>query len=68
MYRVYVTGLDNLPYSFDYDDLVDSLDAVASYRKQGYTFVIMVSENPNCVSLTGATGVDAKDYEWKKRR
>jgi hypothetical protein len=68
MYRVYFTGLDNLPYAVDYDNLIESLDAVAFYRNEGYTFVTMVSENPDCVSLTGANGMDAKDYEWKKRR
>lgn len=68
MYRVYATGFDNLPFSVDYDELVEALNAVAMFRNQGYSFVIMVSENLNCVSLTGATGMDAKDYEWKKRR
>jgi hypothetical protein len=68
MYRVYFTGLDNLPYAVDYDNLIESLDAVAFYRNEGYTFVTMVSENPDCVSLIGATGMDADDYEWKKRR
>lgn len=68
MYKVYVTGLDNLPYSFDYDELVDALNSVAMFRNKGYSFVIMASENPNCVSLTGATGMNVEDYEWKKRR
>ena len=68
MYRVYFTGLDNLPYAVDYEVLTEALDAVAFYRKDGYSFVTMVSENPNCVSLIGATGMDADDYEWKKRR
>ena len=68
MYRVYFTGLDNLPYAVDYDNLIESLDAVAFYRNEGNTFVIMASENPDCVSLTGATGMKAEDYEWKKRR
>lgn len=69
MYKVYATEpVSQAIYAWDYVDLVDSLNAVAFYREQGYTFVTMVSENPNCVSLIGATGMDADDYEWKKRR
>ena len=69
MYKVYATEpVSQAICAWDYENLVDSLDAVAEFRNQGYTFVIMVSENPNCVSLTGATGMDADDYEWKKRR
>lgn len=69
MYKVYVTEpVSQAIYAFDYTNLIESLEEVARFRKEGYTFVTMVSENPDCVSLTGATGMDAKDYEWKKRR
>lgn len=69
MYKVYATeSVSQAVYAFDYEDLVESLDAVAQLRSEGYSFVTMVSENPDCVSLIGANGMDAKDYEWKKRR
>lgn len=39
-----------------------------SLRDRGCRFVIMASEVEGNVTKMGAAGMDAKDYEWKKRR
>jgi hypothetical protein len=74
MFRVYITGKDNLPYSFDYNDMGEALKATQDFRKDGYEFVSLCSENPNCTSLSGVDSVksgilpNGEKYDYVKRR
>ena len=74
MFKVYITGKDNLPYSFDFEDMSEALQATQDFRNKGYDFVTMCSENPNCTSLPGVDSVkdmilpNGAEYGYVKRR
>lgn len=73
MFKVYWTE-DSLARSSQFIDMNEALKCVKVCRDNGYTFVTMVSENPNCVGKPGVDSVvdgklpDGSNYEWKKRR
>jgi hypothetical protein len=73
MYKIYWTNPDsNDAYSGDFEDLTKALKECEMLRREGRTFVTMVSENPNHVGKTGAVGVvdgklpDGSPYSWTK--
>jgi hypothetical protein len=74
MYKVYWTDRDGKPDAEEYDDLAVALKVTHSLRNDGYTHVVMSTQNTNNV---GAMGVDSvidgvlpngDVYEWKMRR
>lgn len=73
MYKIYWTDpATNNAFSKDYENLTEALTQCESARRQGSTFVTMVSENPGQVGKPGAVGVvdgvlpDGTKYEWSK--
>lgn len=71
MNRVYWSENQNANAK-DYEDLSLALAFTESLRKRQYDgedvgFIVISTENPNCV---GKRGVDVTDstYDWKKRR
>jgi hypothetical protein len=56
IYKVYWTQ-NGMPDSGDFDVLTEALDATAYLRKQGCSFVTMVSENVDHVGLIGVDSV-----------
>lgn len=74
MYKVYWTDFKNVSHGMYTSTLSGALRISEEKRKAGFTFVTMVSENPDVV---GKQGVDAVDngllpngdrYSWYKRR
>jgi len=51
-----------------------ALKMTEELRREGNTFVTMVSEDPNCVGKPGVDEItegilpDGTDYTWRKRR
>lgn len=81
MFMVYwtelVSGSDGqipTPYSqlFADDEMKNALGKCEELRKRKYSgesvhFIVMSSEDPNCVGKMGVD-VTGPDYDWKKRR
>lgn len=74
MFKVYYTDpKDNKAYSWDEATLTGALSITERFRKEGFTFVTMVSENPNMVGKPGVAGVkdgklpDGSKYEYTKK-
>lgn len=73
MFKVYWTLVDNTAHSADYDELKDALRVCETLRRHGYSFVTMVSENPNVVGKPGVDSIkngicpDGIPYDWNKR-
>ncbi len=61
-------------YSWDCTGLTDGLTIAERFRREGMTFVTMVSHDPNRVGVDGVDSVedgvlpDGSAYTWKKRR
>lgn len=78
VYKVYwsdVKGQVMTPQSsnFDKNQMGMALKFCESLREiQRLTgtirFITMVSEHPDCTSLSGVAEVDPETYDWKKRR
>ena len=74
MYRIYWTDLHNKPQGIYTSTLTGALHIAEDLRKAGYTFVTMVSEDPNSVGKPGVDSVkdgvlpDGSEYNWRKRR
>jgi hypothetical protein len=74
MFKVYWTDPLGTACSQDFLDLGSALAHSKFLRESGRTFVTMVSENPDCVSLPGVDAVedgctpDGVPYTWRKRR
>ena len=74
MYVVYWMGLGGDPHAEKFVNLTDALRESKGLRDDGYRFVTMVSEDPNCVSKAGVDSVengktpDGHVYDWKMRR
>jgi hypothetical protein len=75
MYKIYFTNEYNEARSYNEDSLSEALKIAEGLRRnQRNSFVVMTSENPNCVGKQGVDSVvegklpDGNDYEWKKRR
>ena len=69
MFKVYWTDAAGKPDAEEYDDLSTALQVTNSLRHDGFTFVTMVSENPNCTSKPGVdTVTDIANYDgWISR-
>jgi hypothetical protein len=75
MYKIYFTNEYGEDRSYKEDSLSEALKIAEGLRRnQRNSFVVMTSENPNCVGKQGVDSVvegklpDGNDYEWKKRR
>jgi len=73
MYMIYWTE-NSVPNSqlFESDKMSEALKFSESIRQRKYAgenigFIVMSSENPNCVGKQGFDVV-GPDYDWKKRR
>jgi hypothetical protein len=73
MYRIYWTHR-NVAYGIYTSTLTGALRICEEKRKAGYTFVTMVSEDPNSIGRPGVDSVEdgrlpsGEDYTWRKRR
>ena len=74
MYKVYWTDFTNTPRGIYTSTLQGALRISEEKRREGFTFVTMVSEDPNSVGKPGVDSVEngvlpnGDDYTWKKRR
>lgn len=74
MYKVYWTDFTNTPQGIYTSTLKGALRISEEKRKEGFTFVTMVSEDPNSIGKPGVDSVengvlpDGNTYDWKKRR
>jgi hypothetical protein len=74
MYKVYWTDFTNTPRGIYTSTLQGALRIAEEKRREGFTFVTMVSEDPNSVGKPGVDSVengvlpDGNTYNWKKRR
>ena len=75
MFKVYYTDpKTNRAYNWDCTGLIDALSITERFRREGMTFVTMVSEDPNRVGKDGVDAVvegvlpNGDAYTWKKRR
>jgi hypothetical protein len=74
VFKVYWTDYDDKPQALYVMGLNKVLKITEDLRKQGYTFVTMVSEDPNSVGKPGVDEIvegtlpDGGEYSWRKRR
>jgi len=74
MFKVYWTDHSNTPQGIYTNTLTGALRLTEEKRQAGYTFVTMVSEDPNSVGKSGVDSVvdgklpDGEDYTWMMRR
>lgn len=74
MYKIYWTDFDNQSQGIYTSTLNGALRITEEKRQAGYTFVTMVSEDPNSVGKAGVDSVvdgqlpDGTEYTWRKRR
>jgi hypothetical protein len=75
MFKIYFTNEYGEDRSYTEESLSEALAIAEGLRRnKRNSFVVMTSENPNCVGKQGVDGVvdgklpDGNDYEWKKRR
>ena len=74
MYKIYWTDFDNQAQGIYTSTLTGALRITEEKRKAGYTFVTMVSEDPNSIGKPGVDSIvdgvlpDGSEYTWRKRR
>lgn len=74
MYKVYWTTEDGQCCGQEYIEMIEALTQTNKLRTLGFTFVAMISENPNQIGKNGVDSiVDGKlpsgeEYTWSKRR
>jgi topoisomerase IA-like protein len=74
MFKVYWTDFTNTPQGIYTNTLNRALQISEEKRREGFTFVTMVGENPNSIGKPGVDSVvdgklpDGLDYTWMKRR
>jgi len=74
MFKVYWTDFSNTPQGIYTNTLTGALRLAEEKRQAGFTFVTMVSEDPNSVGRPGVDSVvdgvlpDGEAYTWMKRR
>lgn len=74
MFRVYWTDDDGKAQALYVMGLNKALKMTEELRREGNTFVTMVSEDPNCVGKPGVDEItegilpDGEEYTWRKRR
>ncbi len=72
--KVYWTDREGVTHSAMFSDMSEALRLTQTLRSEGNRYVVLASENPNCVSLPGVAGVEqgrlpcGSVYDWKKRR
>ena len=74
MFKVYYTDSNNVANSLDFSDtdMKEALVAMQDLRAQNFSFVTMVSENPNSIGKPGVDSVkngltpDGIPYTWNK--
>ena len=57
-----------VPVATFYTNVTDALNWSNDLRKQGFKFITIASELEGNVTKMGAAGLEAHEYEWKKRR
>ena len=74
MYKIYWTDFSNISHGIYNNTLTGALRICEEKRRAGFTFVTMVSENPDSVGKPGVDSVengvlpDGENYTWMKRR
>lgn len=74
MFKVYWTDFTNTPQGIYTSTLTGALRICEEKRREGFTFVTMVSEDPNSVGRPGVDEIvdgrlpSGEEYTWKKRR
>lgn len=74
MYKIYWTDSTNIAQGIYTSTLPGALRICEEKRRAGFTFVTMVSEDPNSIGLPGVDSVedgvlpDGTEYTWRKRR
>lgn len=74
MYKIYWTDSSNTSQGIYTSTLIGALRICEEKRSAGYTFVTMVSEDPNSVGRPGVDSVEdgqlpnGEAYTWRKRR
>jgi len=72
MFKVYWTVEADEVHGRDFTNMKDALACTQTMRDYGYTFVAMVSEDPNQVGKRGVDAVvdgklpNGENYVWKK--
>jgi len=73
-YKVYWTDENELVHSIELNNLITTLSEMERLRKEGNSFVSMVSESIDRIgidgtdSITNGTLPSGQPYDWKKRR
>jgi hypothetical protein len=74
MYKIYWTDFTNTSQGIYTSTLTGALRIVEEKRREGFTFVTMVSEDPNSIGRPGVDSIedgllpDGTEYTWRKRR
>ena len=75
MYKIYFTNEHGEARAYNEESLTEALACAEGLRRNTrYSFVTMVSENPNCTSLSGVDSVkdmilpSGAEYGYVKRR
>ena len=74
MYKIYWTDLEQKSHGIYTNNLACALRISKEKRKAGFTFVGLISENPDSVGKAGVDSVedgvlpDGENYTWMKRR
>ena len=74
MFKVYYTDSNNVAHSLDFsnDHMKEALHATQDLRDRNFSFVTMVSENPDNIGKPGVDSVkngmtpDGVPYTWNK--
>ena len=72
MFKIYWTDENGQAQGQEASEIVPALQITKDKRDAGYTFVTMVSENPNHAGKAGVDTVvdgktpDGQDYDWSK--
>ena len=57
-----------VPVATFYPNVTEALKWSNDLRKQGFKFVVIGSEIEGNTTKMGVAGLEADEYEWKKRR
>lgn len=73
-YKVYWTDENELVHSIELNNLITTLSEMERLRKEGNSFVSMVSESIDRIGIDGTDSItdgilpSGQSYDWKKRR
>jgi hypothetical protein len=69
MFKVYWTDSAGKSYGKEFIDMSEALAFTQRLRNElQRLFVTLCSENPDCTSKPGVSGLESDEYEWTKRR